>query len=127
MKALRVILLGGGALAAGYGMMLVLQVNTAELRSIAWWFGGVIVVHDGILAPVVAGVGVLGRVAPARARIPVAVGAACAAVLLVIALPVFLPRGALPNPHSANPTVLDRDYGSGLVLALLVIAVCVIA
>ena len=77
-----------------------------------------VVVHDGVLAPLAIGAGLLvSRVVPSVARGPVAVGAVVLATSTLLAVPVLGRFGA----RADNPTLLDRNYVVGwLVLAALV-------
>lgn len=99
---------GLGALA--FGLEQVLTIGPAsQVLDVLLWLGAVLVVHDGLIAPVAAGAGrLLGR----SARLAGA-GLAVAAVLAVLALPALLSPGV-----PGNPTVLPRDEGLGLGILL---------
>lgn len=73
--------------------------------------------HDAVWAWLVAAVGaVLVRSVPRRVR-PVVMGAlAVSAVLTLVAIPALTGNGRLAN----NPSILPRDYGQGLLIALAV-------
>ncbi|WP_227982491.1 hypothetical protein [Nocardia spumae] len=117
MTVVRAVLLLSGLAAAGYGIDLVLTMRPVELLSIAIWFLGVIVLHDAVFAPLSAGVGAIGRRwVPAGVVAPVAIGAVATVTLVVVAVPVVRRGGAV-----ANPTVLDRDYGVGLAIAVALV------
>ncbi|WP_405136037.1 hypothetical protein [Nocardia sp. NBC_01388] len=105
-----------------YGISLLLQMNPTDLRSIALWFAGGILLHDGVFAPLAATLGVAARrVLPESWWAPVACGAVCTVTLLLIAVPVIGREGALPNP-----TILDRNYILGLAVAVAVVWVLVL-
>ncbi|HEY9395135.1 MAG TPA: hypothetical protein VIP58_13360 [Nocardioides sp.] len=111
-----------GAVGMAYGAwLLVSRQDLGQIVEVAVWLAAAVVIHDGILAPVVLGLGwVGGRLLP-RA---VARGAVVVLVLLgptlLVAIPVVGRFGAKPD----NPTLLDRDYTQGL---LVFAALCVCA
>lgn len=113
------ILLGTAGMAYG-AWLLVSRQDLGQIVEVVLWLAAAIVIHDGILAPVVLGLGwVGGRLLP-RA---VARGAVVVLVLLgpatLVAIPVLGRFGAKPD----NPTLLDRDYTQGL-LVFGVLCVC---
>ncbi|MEU6559530.1 hypothetical protein [Nocardia nova] len=117
MNVLRALLIVAGIASAAYGIGLVLQMNTTDLKSIAVWSAGLLVLHDAVFAPLSAGAGTLGRyLLPAPVRGPVTIGAVTTVVLAIVSVPVVGRAGAV-----ANPTVLDRDYGAGLTVALVLV------
>jgi hypothetical protein len=111
-RTVRTLLVLLGTAAAAYGGWLVWPDRTAAW---AWLLGGP-VLHDAIVAPLVALAGLLlVRVLPRRAtRGWVAAGLAVTATLLLIAVPL------LWRPHRAapNPGLQDRDYLAGLAVWL---------
>ena len=110
-----------GLALAAYGAFLVLsRQGFGDWVEIVAWLAVGVVVHDGVLAPLAIGAGLLvSRLLPAVARGPVAVGAVVLASSTLLAIPVLGRFGARPD----NPTLLDRNYVVGwLVLALLVTA-----
>ncbi|MFJ9387529.1 hypothetical protein ACIRON_01825 [Nocardioides sp. NPDC101246] len=122
MRATRggLILLGTVGMAYG-AWLLVSRQDLGQIVEVVLWLAAAVVIHDGILAPMVLGLGwVGGRLLP-RA---VARGAVTVLVLLgpatLIAIPVLGRFGAKPD----NPTLLDRDYTQGL---LVFAALCVCA
>ncbi|MBB5918245.1 hypothetical protein BJY24_007157 [Nocardia transvalensis] len=122
MIAIRVLLALGGIWLAWYGIGLLLDQNPADLMSIARWFAGGIVLHDAILAPLCAAVALLARrLLPAPWWASVAWGGLCTATLLLISIPVLQRSGENP----ANPSVLDRNYHAGLLIAVAVVWVFV--
>ncbi|WP_062997123.1 hypothetical protein [Nocardia mikamii] len=117
MNVVRGLLIAAGAACAAYGIELLLQMNTTDLMSIAVWSVGLLLVHDVVFAPLSAGVGVMGRyLIPGPARAPVTIGAVATVVLAVVSVPVVGRAGAV-----ANSTVLDRNYGVGSAVALVLV------
>ncbi|WP_405603701.1 hypothetical protein OG741_32605 [Streptomyces sp. NBC_01410] len=94
----------------------VLLVTGGQLKDVALWLAGAIVLHDGIVAPLVLGVGLLLAAVPARGTVRGAL--VVAGCLTVVALPVLL-RPGTPK----NPTVLPLDYVRNWLLALAAVAV----
>ncbi|RMI34963.1 hypothetical protein [Nocardia stercoris] len=122
MIALRMLLIAGGIWLAWHGISLLLHDDPADLKSIAFWFVGGILVHDALFAPLCAAAGVgARRLLPRSWWAPVACGAVCTVVLAVLAVPVIGRRNAVPD----NPSVLDRNYAAGLVVALAVVWILV--
>ena len=79
------------------------------------WIVGSAVVHDAVLLPLVLGVGLLARRAvPAAAWAPVRWALATTGVLVLVSWPFVRGYGR----SSGNPSLLPRDYGGGLVVAL---------
>lgn len=115
-----------GVLVAAYGGWLLLsrQDTAGNLDTLLWLVGGV-VVHDGLLAPVVIGLGVvLSRVVPAGARAAAVAGLVVLGTLTLLAVPFLGGFGRDNAPD--NTTLLDRDYTAGylvLVAAVLVLVV----
>ncbi|WP_149359585.1 hypothetical protein [Lolliginicoccus suaedae] len=113
--ALRVAMIATGIAAIGYGALLALSRSTPEILSAAIWFGGGIIIHDALIAPLSLAVGYSGRtVLPRTWWAPIATAGLCTATLLAVAVPVLGREGARPD----NPTVLDRDYTTGLAIAV---------
>ncbi|MFB7723992.1 hypothetical protein [Nocardia sp. NPDC056100] len=118
MRIIRVLLIALGLWLGWYGISLLLEMNPADLRSIALWFAAGILLHDGVFAPIAAALGVAGRrLLPSGWWAPVACGAVCTITLLLIAVPVIDRAGAL----ASNPTILNRDYLAGLLISLAVV------
>jgi len=86
--------------------------DAADDHPIGWalWFGGGIVAHDLVIAPLVVAAGWALR------RVPGAVRAGILVSVLVVAgtLPVVLALGRKPD----NPSILPLPYGRNLVLVL---------
>lgn len=122
MRALRWGLVAAGLVSVACGAWLLVDLSTATLIRIVVWTGVGVVIHDFVFAPVTAALGYTGRRWLGRRWWPpVAVAAMCSITLVLLAVPVVDTPGAKPD----NPTVLDRDYPLGLVLALAAVWVCV--
>jgi hypothetical protein len=111
-KTARRALIGFGALLIAYAISGAL--TDADLKGGAWIFlVAVLVIHDALLLPLFIGVGVLiGRVVPPRSRAPVRVAAVISLAVTVVALPLVLGRGRVPD----NPSILPLHYGRGLLV-----------
>lgn len=119
---MRAALVAVGLALAGYGAVLLLEFPWRVLVNIAVWAGVGVAVHDFVFAPLCAGLGYVGRrVVPGRWWTPVVVATTVTVVLALLAIPVY----SKPGAHLDNPTVLDRDYALGLLIALAVVWACV--
>jgi Na+-translocating ferredoxin:NAD+ oxidoreductase RnfE subunit len=90
------------------------RIQAAELGR---WFIGAGVAHDAVLAPLFVTVGLLTRVVPERARIPIRIALAASAIVSVFAWPLVQGWGR----RDANPSALPLDYGRNLAGALVAI------
>ncbi|MBT2392357.1 hypothetical protein ACFO9E_04905 [Streptomyces maoxianensis] len=105
--------------ALGLALMAVgatLLLTGGQLKDVALWLAGAIVLHDGIIAPLVLGVGLLLAAVPARGTARGAL--VVAGCLTVIALPPLLRPGA-----PTNPSALPLDYLRNWLLLLVAVAV----
>ncbi len=100
-----------GLAVLGYGVVLLATAGPA----VGVWLAGVLVAHDGLLAPlaVLAGAVVVRVAPPGNARRVLAGGLLVAACLVLVALPALGTPGVPGNP-SATP----RDYPTGLAVLL---------
>lgn len=119
--------LGGVIMAFGaYGLLSNLE--GVALTSWLKTFGGGLVAHDLVFAPLVVTASVLlCRAVPARARAPLQVAVIVSGALVVVAFPVVHGAGRV----ASNPSLLPSDrYGTRLLVALAVIfviaAICVV-
>jgi hypothetical protein len=110
---------------AGYGVWAIVSTQRpASLPRTAGWLAGVLVLHDGLLAPalVVAGL-VLARVVPRSTRPLVTAGLVVSGMVAVVAAPLVLGLGA----RAGDPSRLPLPYGRNLMVLLaavwLVVAV----
>ncbi|GGR47275.1 hypothetical protein J2S40_003805 [Nocardioides luteus] len=113
------VLVGTAGMAYGAWLLLSRQ-DLGQIAEVVVWLAAAVVIHDGLLAPAVLGLGwVGGRLLPR----PVARGAVTVLVLLGPILLVAVPVVGRFGAKADNPTLLDRDYVQGLV-AVAVLCVC---
>jgi hypothetical protein len=99
---------------------LLTEVPNDDLLVLAFWLVAALVLHDGVLSPVLVGIGwVLARVLPPRARSYVQAALVVAGLITVIALPMIYRQGTQP----ASKAILRQDYTTNLMIALGLIAV----
>ncbi|MEO9138364.1 MAG: hypothetical protein ABI345_04795 [Jatrophihabitans sp.] len=102
---------------------LLTQIAGADLMLLAVWLIGALVLHDGLLSPVVGGIGwVIAHVVPPRARRFLQPGLIVGALITVIALPEIYRRNSQP----ASKGILRQDYSSNLVIALGIVTVVMV-
>jgi hypothetical protein len=123
MRILRVIFALAGLGILAWGVLRLLPVfKSPDVVSALIWLGGGPVLHDALLAPIVAMVGtLLARVLPRSWRQAVTVGAVLSGVLVLIAVP------ALWRSSPGEKGLVDRNYPLGLTIALAVVWVTVLA
>ncbi len=110
-------ILGVAVLAFGVGG-LVVNADVTVPGSWGLYVLGGLALHDGLIAPLaMVGGALLARVVPARLRPPVQGGFLVSASLLLVAIPPWTGRGALPG----NDSLLPQDYGTNLLIALGVV------
>jgi hypothetical protein len=97
------------------GIVLLMDVAPKNYGGLLVWLAGALVLHDGILAPIIFGISLLLR--RAGKRIPFAVlliiqgAVVVAAIVTLIVYPEILKQGI----GSANETLLPLNYGAGLI------------
>jgi hypothetical protein len=106
-----------------YGAWHLLNVHdVGPTESIGKWLLGGVIVHDGILAPVVfAGCALAWRFTGVRFRRGLAVFVLAGGSVAIVALP-----SALRSGDNSNPTVTPLDYPRNLAVVLGGLAVCVL-
>ncbi|MEP6631310.1 MAG: hypothetical protein ABJA89_12615 [Lapillicoccus sp.] len=116
MRTWRIVLATAGILLLLYGAVsLLTNVDFGTLLLLALWLIGAVVIHDGIVSPLVIGVGwALHRVVPPRARRYLQGGLIAAALITVVAIPMIAQQGALP----ASKGLLQQNFGGNLTLLL---------
>lgn len=111
--AARGLLIAAGALAMVYALFGTLTDPDLKIGGVLLFLGIVLVLHDGVLMPLVIGVGALLTRAPPLIRAAMVVSL----VVTLVALPFVLGYGRSPD----NPSVLPLPYGNGLALILVAI------
>jgi hypothetical protein len=123
--AWRVLFALPGLAALGYGLTLVWDAPRDQLPAVLTWLIGGVVLHDGVLAPVVVGLGLVAtRWLPEAWRAAVVVGLVCWGSLTLIAFPVLYGEGVDPTNESLQhrPYVTSWWIGTAVMLALVVAA-----
>jgi len=120
MMRLRLPLGIAGVLLVLFGVFrLLTQVPPFPLAILALWMVGALVIHDGILSPVVLGVGwALSRVVPPQARRYLQGALIMAALVTVIAIPMIYRQESQPRSKS----MLLQNFGGNLTLLIGIIA-----
>lgn len=116
----RVLIGATGVLLGLFGAFrLLTQIPGSDVLVLAGWLLGALAIHDGLLAPLVAGVGALiGRLVPPRARAFLQAGLVVAAAVTVVALPLIHREGSQP-PVKA---ILRQNYAGNLAALIGLIA-----
>jgi hypothetical protein len=108
-----------GVLVLVYGIgRLLTEIPTHSLVLLAGWLIGALIIHDGILSPVVVAVGwLLRRVVPDRARGFWQAALIMGALVTLIAVPMIYRRNSQP----AIKAILLQNFGGNLTLLLGII------
>jgi hypothetical protein len=116
MKAWRIVLAVLGVAAVIYGAsMLITHVSPASLVWLGVWMIAALIIHDGVLSPLILAIGaLLRRFVPDRARRFLQIALLSAAMITVIALPLIYRRNSQP-PSKA---MLLQNYVANLGLLL---------
>jgi hypothetical protein len=123
MRAVRLALGAVGVAVTVYGLLRVLRLPSEQVVAVLVWVAGGIVAHDGVVAPLVVGLGLAATALSRWLRPSLVVLLVVLGPLTLVAVPVLGRFGARPD----NPTLLDRPYlvgyavlvGLGLVLTAL--------
>lgn len=120
MKAWRITCATAGVLLLLYGAVsLLTNVPFGTLLVLALWLVGAVVIHDGIVSPLVVGVGwFLHRTVPARARRYLQGGLLAAGLITVVAVPMIAQQGAVP----ASKALLQQNFALNLTVLVGVVA-----
>ncbi len=107
------------------GLVLLADVSPGRYIGILIWFAGAIILHDGIIAPVVFGIGLLmrkaGRALPPRRLVTVLAILQGAIVVGAIVFLIVFPQIVKQGIGVPNPTVLPLDYSSNLIAFYVVL------
>ncbi|WP_146069414.1 hypothetical protein [Cryobacterium sp. Y11] len=123
MRNIRLVLVGGGVLLMAWGALVMFDsVRPARIPGVALWIAAAIVLHDGIVAPIVLAGGIALRRAGRRITGTVVVivqsGIVVGSIVSLIAVPTLVAKNFAP----ANPTVLPLNYGLNLGIFWVVLA-----
>jgi hypothetical protein len=117
---LRIVLGAAGILLGLFGVYrLLTQIPNDSLEYLSYWLIGALILHDGIVSPVVAALGAgVGRYLPHRARRYLQGALVCGALITVIALPLIHRENSQPRAKA----ILLRDYAANLAILLGIVA-----
>ena len=120
MSPVRLMLGAAGILLGLFGVFrLVTEIPLGDLVVLVVWLIGALIIHDGVVSPLVVGVGwVLARFVPPRARRYLQAALIAAAIVTVIAIPMIYREGSQPK----SKAILQQNYGGNLTLLLGIIA-----
>jgi hypothetical protein len=121
----RIALAAAGLLLGFYGVFrIVTEVPHPKLIVLGFWLIGALVIHDGILSPLVVSISwVLARVVPPRGRRYLQFALIAGALVTVVALPMIHRQKIGP----ANKALLRQNFAANLTIILAVIAVLTLA
>jgi hypothetical protein len=115
-KAVRGTLIAAGALLMGYAVSGALGDTDVTVGALVFLVA-VLVLHDGLFLPLAMGAGLLIDRIPTVLRTPVRAAAVVSLAVTVVALPLVLGVGRVPD----NPSVLPLPYGRGLLVIYAVV------
>ena len=120
MKAWRIILATAGILLGLFGAYrFFTQIPLSNLIALAVWMIAALLIHDGVLSPLVVGIGyLLRRFVPDRGRRFLQLGLIMTGMITVIAVPMIYLRGSQP----AVKALLLQDYRANLTVIMAIIA-----
>ncbi|PXW31852.1 UNVERIFIED_CONTAM: hypothetical protein DES50_104261 [Williamsia faeni] len=109
------------ALALGcYALWLIWDMPRPDQLSIIFWLAGGLIAHDALFAPACIALGFAAKkLLPQQWWPPVLIATSASLIVLILSLPVLLPRSEDKYPD--NATILDRPYGLGVLIALAII------
>lgn len=125
MTKIRGLLILAAAACFVYGLWKLWLVGISNLVDAAKWLIGGVIIHDGLIAPVVVVAGIAAvRVLPRWAQAPFVIAAVVFGTTTLFAIPVLGRFGARPD----NPSLLNRPYlTSWLILGAVTVAAAVAA
>ncbi len=108
--------IAGIALIAVGGIVVLTGIPREDYPGILLWLGAAILLHDGVIAPLVVVFGVLGR--PLARRLPEATVTVARAALVAVAVASLasLPPIVGQALGARNPTIHVADYGTALMV-----------
>jgi hypothetical protein len=111
----RIALAVAGGLLLTFGVFrLVTKLDAGDLFALVLWLAAAVALHDGLVAPITVGTGVVLTHVPPRARRYLQGGLMVGALITVIAIPLIMRRGTQPE----SKAILLRDYAANLSLLL---------
>ncbi|PRY67301.1 hypothetical protein B0I08_107197 [Glaciihabitans tibetensis] len=117
-------LIGLGLVLLAIGAIVLVQdVAAKNYPGLLLWFAGALVLHDGILAPIVFGVSLMLRRAGKRIPFAVLLIVQGAVVVGAIATLLVFPEILKQGIGTGNATLLPLNYGAGLIGLYAVLAV----
>jgi hypothetical protein len=123
-KRIRIALATAGILLLMFGLFrLVTQISVYNLLILAVWLGLAVAIHDGVLSPVIVGIGAAFTRIPARARRYLQAALIVAALVTVIALPLIHRENTQPK----SKAIEQQNYGGNLTIILSIIAAATLA
>ncbi len=119
MRRWRYALVASGVLLILYGGVRLVAGVPEALPGLVLWMVGIVVIHDGLLSPVVVAVGwLLARTAPPSGRRYLQAALVVGGLITIIAIPLIARRGTQP-PAKA---LLLQNYGANLAILLGLVA-----
>lgn len=119
MSRLRLALGAAGVLLAAFGVFrLLTQIPIDDLGILGGWLIGALIIHDGILSPLVIAVGYLLTRVPPRARRYLQGGLICGGLVTVVAIPMIYRQDSQPK----SKAILQQNFGGNLTVLLALIA-----
>jgi hypothetical protein len=117
----RVLIAVPGILLGLFGIFrLLTQIAGYDLFVLACWLVGALVIHDGILSPIVIAVGAgIARTVPPRARRFLQGGLISAVLIVVVALPMIYRAHSQPKIKA----ILEQNFAANLGILLLIVLV----
>jgi hypothetical protein len=119
-KRQRLVIGTAGVLLGLFGVLrLLTEIPLGDLLVLAGWLIGAVVIHDGILSPIIVALGwTIGRLVPPRARRYLQFALIVAGLVTIVAIPLIYREDTQP----ASEAILQQRYGLNLTVLLGMIA-----
>lgn len=115
MRNYRIALVAAGGMLLAFGVFrLLTELDPHDLLVLGCWLIAAVALHDGVIAPLTLGTGVVLTVVPPRGRRYLQGALLVGALITVIAVPLIGRRGTQPE----SKAILLRDYSANLALLL---------
>ncbi|MEO6585284.1 MAG: hypothetical protein ABIN90_03165 [Knoellia sp.] len=119
MRRWRYALVAAGVLLLAYGGVRLVAEVPGDLPGLVLWMVGIVVIHDGLLSPLVVGVGwLLARTVPPSGRRHLQAALVVGGLITIIAIPLIARQGTQPPAK----TLLVQNYGANLAILLGLVA-----